>query len=346
MAMNITEIRFGSGRIATGSMLYQYDYGQRIIFPDLDLPEAYEVHFAGDGDAQTVNMIGDADGVPIPDQLLQSPGNLKVYIYLHEGEEDGETEYKALIPVIGRPEPSDLEPIPVQQDAITQAIAALNTAVTESSQSAADASDSADAAAQSAQQAKESAESIDTSSFATKSYVDSGMQGMSNAISGLGQSIGALGADVAKKYADTVHLSEQTLTETQKDRVLTQIGAKSIVATEKTRAEGAETALGTRITDEVSRAQSEESRILGLANEAVKYTSLQYLTGAQKAQARTNIGAITASEAPVQSVNGQTGAVTIPTATTSANGLMSSQDKSRLDDLYADYSSALSALGV
>ena len=52
------------------------------------------------------------------------------YIYLHEGEDDGETEYKALIPVIGRPEPSDLEPTPVQQDAITQAIAALNTAVT------------------------------------------------------------------------------------------------------------------------------------------------------------------------------------------------------------------------
>lgn len=61
---------------------------------------------------------------------------------------------------------------------------------------------------------------------------------------------------------------------------------------------------------------------------------------------RTNIGAITASEAPVQSVNGLTGAVTIPTATTSADGLMSSTDKSRLDALYADYSSALSALGV
>lgn len=33
-------------------------------------------------------------------------------------------------------------------------------------------------------------------------------------------------------------------------------------------------------------------------------------------------------------------------ATTSANGLMSSTDKGRLDDLYADYSSALTALGV
>lgn len=33
-------------------------------------------------------------------------------------------------------------------------------------------------------------------------------------------------------------------------------------------------------------------------------------------------------------------------ATTSANGLMSSTDKTRLDALYADYSSAITALGV
>lgn len=34
-----------------------------------------------------------------------------------------------------------------------------------------------------------------------------------------------------------------------------------------------------------------------------------------------------------------------PVATTSTAGLMSAQDKGRLDDLYADYSSALTALG-
>jgi len=50
--------------------------------------------------------------------------------------------------------------------------------------------------------------------------------------------------------------------------------------------------------------------------------------------------------APVTSVNGATGAVVIANATTSAAGLMSATDKSHLDDVYADYSSALSALGV
>lgn len=49
---------------------------------------------------------------------------------------------------------------------------------------------------------------------------------------------------------------------------------------------------------------------------------------------------------PVTSVNGSTGAVVIANATTSAAGLMSATDKSHLDSVYADYSSALTALGV
>ena len=56
-------------------------------------------------------------------------------------------------------------------------------------------------------------------------------------------------------------------------------------------------------------------------------------------------GAVTYT-APVTSVNTQTGAVVIGDATTASAGLMSATDKGRLDDLYADYSSALVALGV
>jgi hypothetical protein len=55
---------------------------------------------------------------------------------------------------------------------------------------------------------------------------------------------------------------------------------------------------------------------------------------------------VVATKENVTSLNGMTGAVTLSTATTSASGLMSSTDKSRLDDLYADYSSAMTALGV
>lgn len=58
-----------------------------------------------------------------------------------------------------------------------------------------------------------------------------------------------------------------------------------------------------------------------------------------------NTGAVTYT-APVTSVNGSTGAVVIGNATTANAGLMSATDKSHLDDVYADYSSALTALGV
>ena len=56
-------------------------------------------------------------------------------------------------------------------------------------------------------------------------------------------------------------------------------------------------------------------------------------------------GAVTYT-APVTSVNTQTGAVVIGDATTSSAGLMSATDKSHLDTVYADYSSAITALGV
>ena len=58
-----------------------------------------------------------------------------------------------------------------------------------------------------------------------------------------------------------------------------------------------------------------------------------------------NTGAVTYT-APVTSVNTQTGAVVIGEATTASAGLMSATDKSHLDAVYADYSSALVALGV
>lgn len=56
-------------------------------------------------------------------------------------------------------------------------------------------------------------------------------------------------------------------------------------------------------------------------------------------------GAVTYT-APVTSVNGSTGAVTIANATTSAAGLMSATDKQHLEAVYADYSSAITALGA
>ena len=112
--------------------LYQYDYGQRLILSGVELPESYEVHFSNSETGSSKTSVGNATGVDIPDEFLTSGENVHVWLFLHDGESDGETEYKGVINVYKRARPTNAAPTPVQQDAITQAIAALNAAVTES----------------------------------------------------------------------------------------------------------------------------------------------------------------------------------------------------------------------
>jgi hypothetical protein len=132
---SITLVRFASGRTVTSHYLWQYDYGQTLKIEGLDLPTAYEVHFSNQENIGTAKTsIGNADGVTIPDEYLLSGKTVYAWIFLHDTETDGETEYKIIIPVRKRAKPTDIEPTPVQQDTITQAIAALNTAVEQTTQ--------------------------------------------------------------------------------------------------------------------------------------------------------------------------------------------------------------------
>lgn len=156
MATNVIKAHFGGASSTRTVSNYQYNYGQILQFDDLNLPEAYEVHFASrefGGEAYT--QIGNADGVTIPDELFQVDA-LAIYawVYLHATADDGETVYKVTIPLARRAKPTDLEPTPVQQDAITQAIAALQVAVEETGQSASEAAQSAEDAASSAADAE------------------------------------------------------------------------------------------------------------------------------------------------------------------------------------------------
>ena len=113
------------------SPLYQYDYGQILRLVGVVLPVSYEVHFSNTQHGNSITMIGDADGVEIPDICLASGSDVYAWLYLHTGANDGETEIAITIPVIQRAKPTNGTPTPVQQDAITQAIAALNAALTE-----------------------------------------------------------------------------------------------------------------------------------------------------------------------------------------------------------------------
>jgi len=95
------------------------------------------VHFSNEEDGEAKTQIGTADGVRIPDEYLATGEPIYAYIFLHDGDDDGETVYKVKLPVRKRPAVSDEEPTPAEQSAISQAIELLNTAVDKAEQAAA-----------------------------------------------------------------------------------------------------------------------------------------------------------------------------------------------------------------
>lgn len=134
---NVIDAYVYDGRAET-KPLYQYDYGQILKFYKLTLPEAYEVHFANKTNSKISYIsIGGSDGVLIPDEVLHEPGIAYAWLFLHTGENDGETKVIVTIPVIERASINTVEPTPTQRDAIDEAIEALDTAVSKCEESVA-----------------------------------------------------------------------------------------------------------------------------------------------------------------------------------------------------------------
>lgn len=150
---NIIAASFGGATVCRTSPAYQYDYGQLLTFPDLELPTAFECHFSNTERGTSVTQIGADNSVTIPDAMFQTGAYIYAWVFLHTGEDDGETEYMVVIPVLKRAQPTDDIPTPVEQSAITQAIAALNAAVEQTGEDVVDAAASAAAALASEQAA-------------------------------------------------------------------------------------------------------------------------------------------------------------------------------------------------
>lgn len=162
MRGNILHAELKDGNITSIGPLFQYDYGQKILFSGVELPFSYEVHFSNSADrGNSVTMIGNAEGVEIPDAVLLTGDTVHVWVYLHSGESDGETEYHCQILVRKRAKPTNDTPTPVQQDVITQTIAALDAAVAQTGEdviATGQAKDAAEAAQGKAEDAQEAAE--------------------------------------------------------------------------------------------------------------------------------------------------------------------------------------------
>ena len=130
LKQNIIYLYFKGKHLITSKSQYQYNHGQYLYFADLNLPQAFEVHFSNKDRGESKTQIGSNKLVEIPDEYFWS-GALEIYawVYLHSGTDDGETIYEVKIPLIKRAKPTDEEPLPVQQSAIDKAIAELNNAV-------------------------------------------------------------------------------------------------------------------------------------------------------------------------------------------------------------------------
>ena len=125
----------GGGRYTVTTPIVKEDYGLYLQIEGIELPATYEVDFSNDEHSGTsVTMIGNSDGVLIPNQFISSGKDIFAFLY-HVGEDFGRTVYKFRIPNKLRPDRTDEEPTPEEQSVIDQTIAALNTAV-ESAQEA------------------------------------------------------------------------------------------------------------------------------------------------------------------------------------------------------------------
>ena len=182
MSIHIIPAVFTAYRTTTTKPRNQWDYGQVLnISGQIELPEAFEAHFCCEGDPTTVTQIGQNGLVEVPYEYMETGRTVLCFIFLHDASTDGRTMYTIRIPIVRRPRPTDLEPTPVQQDAIAEAIVALNNAIVRTDASADAAAESAESASASATTAVESAQSAQASATSASASADSASQSATSA---------------------------------------------------------------------------------------------------------------------------------------------------------------------
>ena len=169
---NIIYAKFNHGREITTDSRSQYAYGQVLKISGLHLPASFDADISNKGDKQAKAVIGTDNELPIDDAFFLSGKDVIVMINVHAADKDGRTKYIIRIPVEKRPERADIELEPVEQDAISVAIAALNEAVEQTSASAESAENSANRAHESAINAETSATSASNSEVLAQQYME------------------------------------------------------------------------------------------------------------------------------------------------------------------------------
>ena len=149
MALNVTTAVFGENcNTATATpSLAQWDQGQKLKIEGVDLPASYQVEFSTAYTRNAIQQIGDADGVTIPNELLQRSAPITAYIVLHGSAGSRDTEYWVTIHITPRTPPETVTPDPEEMSVIDQTIAALQDGVAAAEAAATSAEGSASDAA-------------------------------------------------------------------------------------------------------------------------------------------------------------------------------------------------------
>ncbi len=140
MANSITAVfNAGQTRTVAEAPLYQWSYGQKLVFEGLQLPAAYQVDFSNfEFSGDSIPQTGGADGVTVPIAVLETGREVYAFVWLQDAN-SGRTEYCVEIRVIPRPAPAPGTPSPEEESALAEAITALNEGVEAAEDSAEDA---------------------------------------------------------------------------------------------------------------------------------------------------------------------------------------------------------------
>ena len=319
-ALNVTKAAFGGLREVTTAPLWQYDYGQILQITGLDLPQAFEVHFSNSRKSgETVTQIGTNGAVTIPDMYLTSGADIYAFVFLHDGLTDGETEYVIKIPVRERPEPSDIEPTPEQQDVITEAIAVLNDAVEQTGEDKAATAALAEAAAASSLVATEAAQSAQGSATSASSSASTASTAAATATTKAGEAAtsaaNAASAKTAAETAETNARAAQTASESAR------ASAESAAQTATTKAAEASTsatnASGSASAASASASQASESATQAAASATSASGSATAAAGsATTASTKASEASASATAAQTARAAAETAAATFETDTT------------------------------
>ena len=316
MALNMTTAVFAENcnTVTASPSLAQWDTEQVLQISGIDLPDSYKVEFSTVYTRNAIPKIGDASGVAIPNELLQRSAPITAYIVLY-GENGGRNrEYWITIYITPGQPPETITPDPEQADVIDEAIAALNSGVARTEAAATSAEGSA-------RDAKAAAEAVQNLSVAAETLATGEPATVEKTVD---EETGAVTLTFGLPKGNTGATGPQGPQGVQGPKGDT--GATGATGPQGPKGDTGATGPQGPQGPKGDTGASDAGEVTYDPTETYQSGSVGYEVSELSRQLNDKADKIV--------------------ATTTADGLMSASDKTKLDDVYADYSSALVALGV